>query len=32
MDEDDFQKVGMHTIGIRLKLKQACRNFMKGIN
>lgn len=30
MGEDDFQKVGMHTIGIRLKLKQACRNFMKG--
>jgi hypothetical protein len=30
MTEDDFQKVGLHTVGMRLKIKQAFRNFLKG--
>ncbi|XP_053372911.1 uncharacterized protein LOC123560267 [Mercenaria mercenaria] len=30
MTDEDFQKVGLNTIGTRIKIKQACRNFLKG--
>ena len=31
MTPDDFADLGMHTIGMRLMIKEACRNFLKGI-
>jgi len=30
MSDEDFAKLGIGTLGARLKIKQACKNFVKG--